>query len=269
MSEEYKKVKSGKLKLKGDGSEERRKAKKKAKKEKKARKRKLNEGKDEDEEAHGGWYIYKDVEMMKPGLTALELGDRTYVFSLDTGLFTLGAPRKDEGGAPAPEEQYFLSKISNTKIALKSGYGKYLGVTKEGLVTGRAEAITPLEQFEPVWQNVDGKEKCAIIASNGCFIEFNEEGDLVAMKRNAEEGNFLCIRTNLPKPEVNITPFEEQGDAADVELKMAKKFQHWQDMKMKINKNDIKEVEVAKKKGRLHACLLDRRAAMKSDKYCK
>jgi hypothetical protein len=38
-----------------------------------------------------------------------------------------------------------------------------------------------------VWQNVDGKEKCAIIASNGCFIEFNEEGDLVATKRNAEE----------------------------------------------------------------------------------
>jgi len=83
------------------------------------------------------------------------------------------------------------------------------------------------------------------------------------------QGNFLCIRTNIPKPEVTIIPFEEQGDAADVELKMAKKFQHWQDMKMKINKNDIKEVEVAKKKGRLHACLLDRRAAMKSDKYCK
>ena len=45
--------------------------------------------------------------MMKPGLTALEFGDRTYVFSLDTGLFTLGAPRKDEGGAPAPEGNGF------------------------------------------------------------------------------------------------------------------------------------------------------------------
>ena len=44
---------------------------------------------------------------------------------------------------------YTSSKISNTKIALKSGYGKYLGVDKAGLVTGRAEAITPLEQFEP------------------------------------------------------------------------------------------------------------------------
>ena len=46
-------------------------------------------------------------------------------------------------------EQFFLSKISSTKIALKSGYGKYLGVDKAGLVNGRAEAITPLEQFEP------------------------------------------------------------------------------------------------------------------------
>ena len=88
---------------------------------------------------------------------------------------------------------------------------------KQGLVIGRSDAITPLEQFEPgtteielkenwitghssiglikmwrhrwilVWQKVDGKEKCALIASNGCFIEFNEEGDLVATKRNAEE----------------------------------------------------------------------------------
>ena len=56
MSEEYKKVKSGKLKLKGDDSDEKRRAKKKAKKEKKARKRKLNEGIDEDEELHAGWY---------------------------------------------------------------------------------------------------------------------------------------------------------------------------------------------------------------------
>ena len=69
MSEEYKKVKSGKLKLKGDGSEEKRKAKKKAKKEKKARKRKLNEAKDEDEELHGGWYIVSYCSYPFLGLT--------------------------------------------------------------------------------------------------------------------------------------------------------------------------------------------------------
>jgi len=90
-------------------------------------------------------------EELKPGLTGLEFGDRAYVFSLDTGLFTLGEPRKEEG-APQPEEQYFLSKVTDRKISLKSGYGKYMGVDKSGLVTGRVDAITPLEQFEPVWQ---------------------------------------------------------------------------------------------------------------------
>lgn len=45
---------------------------------------------------------------MKPGLCGIEFGDRAYVFSLDTGLFTLGPPRKDEEatGAPNAEEQY-------------------------------------------------------------------------------------------------------------------------------------------------------------------
>ena len=45
---------------------------------------------------------------MKPGLTSMEFGDRAYVFSLDTGLFTLGPPRKEEAdnGSPNPEEQY-------------------------------------------------------------------------------------------------------------------------------------------------------------------
>ena len=83
-----------------------------------------------------------------------------------------------------------MSKISDTKISLKSGYGKFLGVDKSGIVTGRVEAITPLEQFEPgeniifntdvsitilVWQEVEGIRKCAILAANGCFIGFNEE----------------------------------------------------------------------------------------------
>ena len=44
---------------------------------------------------------------------------------------------------------FSLSKLSDTKIALKSGYGKYLAVAKSGEIMGRSDAITPLEQFEP------------------------------------------------------------------------------------------------------------------------
>lgn len=42
------------------------------------------------------------------------------------------------------------------RIALKSGYGKYLGVNSEGLVVGRSDAIGAREQWEPVFQDVSG-----------------------------------------------------------------------------------------------------------------
>lgn len=42
------------------------------------------------------------------------------------------------------------------RIALKSGYGKYLGVNSEGLVVGRSDAIGSREQWEPVFQDVSG-----------------------------------------------------------------------------------------------------------------
>jgi protein FRG1 len=38
------------------------------------------------------------------------------------------------------------------KVALKSGYGKYLRVDKDGAVTGRSDAVGPMEQWEPIFQ---------------------------------------------------------------------------------------------------------------------
>lgn len=47
-----------------------------------------------------------------------------------------------------------LSFLLNRRIALKSGYGKYLGINSDGLVVGRSDAIGPREQWEPVFQDV-------------------------------------------------------------------------------------------------------------------
>lgn len=44
------------------------------------------------------------------------------------------------------------------RLALKSGYGRYLGINSEGLVVGRSDAIGPREQWEPVFQDVSGSE---------------------------------------------------------------------------------------------------------------
>ena len=74
-----------------------------------------------------------------------------YIKALDQGFFTLGAPH-DEGDGPAPEEILTSVPAGSDKVAFKSGYGKYLGVDSKGRVTGIADAVGPLEKWEPVFQ---------------------------------------------------------------------------------------------------------------------
>lgn len=58
------------------------------------------------------------------------------------------------GSGPDPEEILTAVPISETKIALKSGYGKYLRVGMDGRLYGRSDAIGSMEQWEPVFQDV-------------------------------------------------------------------------------------------------------------------
>ena len=58
------------------------------------------------------------------------------------------------GDVPDPTEVYTVMKLSETRVAFKSGYGKYLSVDMERRLVGRSEAISNREQFEPVFQEV-------------------------------------------------------------------------------------------------------------------
>jgi hypothetical protein len=42
--------------------------------------------------------------------------------------------------------------VNDVKVAFKSGYDKYLRVDKDGTVTGRSDAVGPMEQWEPIFQ---------------------------------------------------------------------------------------------------------------------
>ncbi|XP_076446275.1 protein FRG1-like [Babylonia areolata] len=269
MADSYSFVKGGKLTLKGNKD-------KKLKKHKHKKKRKHDESSmgessstvshnREDTQDHGGWWEIKKFDDIS-GNVAFEIGDRTYVSALDNGLLTLGPPRS-QGEAPDPTEVFTVLKLSETKVAFKSGYGKYLSVDMERRVVGRSEAIGNREQFEPVFQ--DGQ--MALNGCNNCFVSADDDGDIVCMSTTAGDEQMIKLRCNLDIEEdpLEKVPKEERGSIKDAEVNYVKKFQSFQDRRLRVNENDRGELKEAKKDGYLHEKLLDRREKMKADRYCK
>lgn len=188
--------------------------------------------------------------------------------ALDDGSFTLSAPHP-KGEGPAFDEELSAFIVNESKIYIKSGFGKYLRPEADGVVTGRSEAAGEKEVFEPIWQ----EGKMALLASNHCFVSIDEEDDALVALRKAVGANEVCIiRSNGYRGEIisNSAPIEDKTEDLDqVELNYVKKFQKFQDKKIKLCKDDTDELKNAKQTGKLHESLLDRRSKMKADRYCK
>lgn len=70
---------------------------------------------------------------------------------MDNGLFTLGAPH-DSGDGPSPEEELTAFIVNDKSVIFKSGYGKYLKIEKDGIITGRSGELTLLKSIK---QNIN------------------------------------------------------------------------------------------------------------------
>ncbi|KAJ8667163.1 hypothetical protein QAD02_008825 [Eretmocerus hayati] len=257
---EYDKVRTKKLVLKGEKHKS-----KKRKHKKQGKDEQTDSVRDEDLIKHGGWRKTSSVPEMT-GTVAVEFGNLVYMKALDNGLFTLGAPH-NEGDGPEPEEIFTAIPVDETKIALKSGYGKYVGIDKKGMVVGRSDAIGTMEQWEPIFQ--DGK--LAILGNTGFFLSFDDDDDIVCKKPTAGQNEYVCIRSMLQQvedPTKNV-PKEELGSLEEVEENYVRKFQKFQDKKLRISKDNISVLKRAKETGSFHETMLDRRSKMKADRYCK
>ena len=81
----------------------------------------------------------------------------------------------------------------------------------------------------------------------------------------------IQIRANAQREEDKevFIPVEERGNVGQIELNYVKKFQKFQDHKIRLCDEDRTDLVKAKNQGTLHEALLDRRSKMKADRYCK
>ena len=259
--------KSGKLKLKGEGS-----SKDKAKKSKKRKSEDPKvDARQEDEANHaGGWTIEQASQIT--GTIFIELKEYMYIHGLDNGLFVLGSPH-EAGERPDVSELLTAVPIDDKHIAFKSAFGKYLSINSHGLVIGRSEAIGSREYFVPeIDYDYDGR-KIYLKACNDKYVSVNHDGDIVALMESKSEAALVIRSLNKRDSKKDLEkklPEEEQSeDLKNVELNYVKKFQKFQDKKIRLCKEDVEELRTAKETGELHEKLLDRREKMKADRYCK
>ena len=210
MSDMYR-VTSGKLKLKGHKSHKKHKSKHKDEtRDEDAPVRR----KDDDADDHGGWWCVSDISDIV-GAVAIELSPNCYMLAQDNGLFSIGPPH-NQGEGPSQEEILTAIKIDDSKIALKSGYGKYLSVASDEKVIGRSDAIGSKENWEPIFQD----NKIALLGCNQKFVSVDEEDSVMASSSKVSINEVIKIRSNSDRDEIDpskLGPEEERGNIKQIE----------------------------------------------------
>ncbi|KAI9139404.1 FRG1-like family-domain-containing protein [Paraphysoderma sedebokerense] len=158
------------------------------------------------------------------------------------------------------------SSTGNPAWSLKTPEGRYLSCDKFGVWTiVMHDAGVSLQNVFSKYLKIDLNS-----SSSSSIRTFSARGDSDSI------GFCETFRTKIQWATLSeIMKNEKKKDkekeklGEGVEEEFSKKFQSWGGGKVRLNKKNKEELVRAKKDGKLAEALLDRRAAVKSDKYCK
>jgi protein FRG1 len=154
-----------------------------------------------------------------------------------------------------------------------TGEGKFLSCDKHGIVSAFREARGPEEEWTPVLLP-DGMVAFMNVYENYLSVDEVAGGSL-QLRGDSEEVGFrerfwLKIQSKYKKEAHEEKKKREAGSELTVidETSTNRMHQAWGAGRSVVSKEDKRELKRARKEGRLAEALLDRRAKLKSDRFC-
>lgn len=154
-----------------------------------------------------------------------------------------------------------------------TGEGKFLSCDKHGIVSAFREARGPEEEWTPVLLP-DGMVAFMNVYENYLGVDEVAGGSL-QLRGDSEEVGFrerfwLKIQSKYKKEAHEEKKKREAGSELTVidETSTNHMHQAWGAGRSVVSKEDKRELKRARKEGRLAEALLDRRAKLKSDRFC-
>lgn len=156
--------------------------------------------------------------------------------------------------------------ISNQRRwTIRASQGKYLSSPKDGVLLFCREAVGATEEWNLIRQN-----NCFLIESVwGSFMEFSNEE--VKLSNTASE--FLIMHQKVIEVDLNQPDVELSAKQIELEeMELSKRYQSWGLGKVRVQRDSESrrfKKQMSKQKVNLNESLLDFRARVKSDRYCK
>ncbi|KAG2078158.1 hypothetical protein BDR04DRAFT_451585 [Suillus decipiens] len=195
--------------------------------------------------------------------------------SLDKDLTSDTLPLLDRTPTEVAQVWVTTRVAGSATINLRTGTGegKFLSCDKHGIVSAFREARGPEEEWTPVLLP-DGMVAFMNVYENYLSVDEVAGGSL-QLRGDSEEVGFrerfwLKIQSKYKKEAHEEKKKREAGSELTVidETSANHIHQAWGAGRSVVSKEDKRELKRARKEGRLAEALLDRRAKLKSDRFC-